>query len=166
MQSSKWTALLAAAGIAGGTLTGCVGVDNRLNNQGGGNIVTAAAKLASGALSDLTADEIQAATDFAIDTFGVAIPSLDDDQAAAVAQFLEDNDLNSVEDIQALAENPGDVVISDDVKDAVESLLAGLGETIDFDRVGAQGGDGPAFPPNDFPSDFDGVLPPFPDFPG
>lgn len=141
---------------------GCISSPNRTSNQGGGSILTAAAKLAGGQLSSLTPDEIQVATDFAIDNFGLEVPSLEDEQAEAVVTFLNDNNLNSVEDIQALADNPGDVVVSDDVKDAIESLLRGLGEDIDFEfPVDAQGADGPAgangddFPPFD-PSQFPG----------
>ena len=157
MKIGTGVALVCGFGLA---QFGCVGTPDRTSNQGGGNILTAAGKLASGQLSTLTPDEIQVATDFAIQNFGLEVPSLEDEQAEALVTFLSENDLNSVEDIQALADNPGDVVVSDDVKEALESLLRGLGEDVDFQfPVDAQGADGPAgtseFPPFN-PADFGG----------
>jgi hypothetical protein len=129
---SRFATAIAALSLF--SLTGCIPpVEDRLNNQGGGNIVTAAAKVASQQLSSLTPDEIQAAADLAIQQFGAPIQPLSDDEAAAVARFLKDNLLNKVEDIQALANNPDSVVISPEVQAAVISFLQGLGADVNFD---------------------------------
>lgn len=122
-------------------LAGCVlGLDSRLTNQGGGNLVTAAGKAAGGNLTSLTPDEIQVASDFAIDQYGLPISALTDSEAAAVAQFLDDNQLHKIEDVQALQQNPENVVISADVRVAVESFLRGLGTDVSLGGpVGSQG---------------------------
>ena len=144
MRMAKLTAL--SAGLVGLVLSGAgcfggFGGDDRSNNQGGGDILSAGLKVASGSMTSLTPDEIQAASDFAIQQTGAPVPEMTDDQAAAVVQFLKDNNLNRVEDIQSLAENPGNVVVAQEVEAAVESFLSGLGEDFDFEaaRAGANG---------------------------
>lgn len=144
MRIGRETAWLLLGGVVATGIGGCLGVDSRLTNQGGGNLITAAAKAAAGKLNSLTPDEIQIASDFAIDQLNLAGEPLTDDQAEAVVTFLEDNQLKTVDDIQGLADNPGDVVISEEVRTAIEAFLQGLGEDFSFGGpVGALGGDGP-----------------------
>lgn len=108
------------------TLGGCpLAGGSRTSNQGGGSIVTAGAKFAGGTMTTLTPDEIQVVTDFVIENVDTPedVDPLTDDQAAAVVQFIQDNNLNTVADIQALIDNPDDVVISPTVQDALEALV-------------------------------------------
>ncbi|MBN1490984.1 MAG: hypothetical protein JXA69_13790 [Phycisphaerae bacterium] len=80
--------------------SGCApAVDPRTSNQGGGNIVTAGSKVAAGSMAALTPDEIQILADnFAPE----GTPALNDEQAAAMQQFLVANDVNTVDDISRL----------------------------------------------------------------
>ncbi len=96
---------------------GCFG-DPRTTNQGGGNIISATVKVGTGQLSNLTPDEIQIVGDN-IATFIAGAPSveLSDDQAAAISQVLIDNNLNTIQDVTDLVENPGDVVLPDEFLD-------------------------------------------------
>jgi hypothetical protein len=94
-----------------------------------GNIITAVGKVAGGAMSTLTGTEIQVLVDQVAAVRPDLAVELTDEQAAAAAQFLKDNNLNTVDDIAALIENPGDLVIP-------ESLLA-LAES---DSVNADSG--------------------------
>jgi len=89
-------------------LTGCP--DTRTSNQGGGSVVSAASKLAGGNVGDMTADEWQIASDnlpmladFAgIDTGGVQIPEISDEQAQAIVDFLQAYDIRTIDDLYAL----------------------------------------------------------------
>ncbi|HOB76308.1 MAG TPA: hypothetical protein PKG54_17495 [Phycisphaerae bacterium] len=97
-------------GILGALLlamtTGCVG-DPRTSNQGGGTLLTAASKLMGGSLKSMTADEWQIladnlptlAADFGINLGNLQIPSLTDEQAAAIVDFLNVHDLNTIEQV-------------------------------------------------------------------
>ncbi len=101
---------------------GCPATESRTNNQGGGSILSAGAKFASGSLANLTPDEIQVVTDFVA---GV-VPrfealDVDDTEAQAAVDFLEANDINTVADIQALAQNPGEIEIPDSVQVIIEA---------------------------------------------
>lgn len=93
---------------------GCFG-DPRTTDQGGGSIITAGVKVATGQLASLTPDEIQIIGDN-ISNFIVGAPpvELTNEQAAAISEVLIANDLNSIEDVTALVENPGDVVLPDE----------------------------------------------------
>lgn len=144
MKNLRTAAIVVATGAASFVLSGCIGLstDSRTSNQGGGDIVTAGLKAAQGQLSSLTPDEIQAASDFAIQQSGADAEPMTDEQAAAVSSFLKDNSINSVEDFEALAENPENVVVGQDVEEAVESFLQGLGEDFsfeDFEEAVAEG---------------------------
>ena len=95
---------------------------SRTNNQGGGSLITAAMKYNSNNLSALTADEVQIVTDELIAQYNLPIDPLTDEQAAAIIQFMADNNLNTIEDFQALREaDADDIIISDDVRDVLES---------------------------------------------
>lgn len=102
-------------------LTGCIfPTDPRTSNQGGGNILTATGKIASGQLSSLTPDEIQILADTAAQA-NPQIPDiqLTDEQAQAASDFLKANNVNTVEDVQNLIEqaqqDPNSIVIPDSV---------------------------------------------------
>lgn len=97
--------------------TGC-GADARTSNQGGGNILTAGLKVNNGELTSLTPDEIQIIGD-QLSTFVPDAPDIEltDDQAEIIEQVLGDNDINTIEDAIALAQNPGDIVLPDEFLD-------------------------------------------------
>ncbi|GAG03522.1 unnamed protein product, partial [marine sediment metagenome] len=64
------------------TLTGCPFVQNRTNNQGGGSILTAGAKVVGGSMTVLTPDEIQIVTDTVRDVANNPdLPQVTDEQA-------------------------------------------------------------------------------------
>lgn len=96
------TTIVAVAAVIGvlASLSGCApAVDSRTSNQGGGNVVTAGSKVAAGSMAALTPDEIQILADsFAPE----GTPALNDEQAAAMQQFLVANDVNTVDDISRL----------------------------------------------------------------
>ncbi len=112
--------LLAVAQIAG-----CPTIDARTGNQGGGSLISAGAKIAGGELSSLTPDEIQ----IIADTVGNLNPDfkqeVSDEQAEASVAFLKANGLNTIEDLQSLAEkaeqDPDAVTIPDSVLSLIEA---------------------------------------------
>lgn len=112
--------LLAVAQIAG-----CPTIDARTGNQGGGSLISAGAKIAGGQLSSLTPDEIQ----IIADTVGELNPEfkqeVSDAQAEASVAFLKANELNTIEDLQSLAEkaeqDPDAVTIPDSVLSLIEA---------------------------------------------
>lgn len=97
----------------------------RTSNQGGGSIVTAGVKIAGGTMTGLTADEIQIVTDTVSDMSTEFAIDVTDEQAAAAVEFLVENNLNTVQDIQVLVEqgiqDPGSVVIPDSVQALIEA---------------------------------------------
>lgn len=111
------TAMLMSAVV---TLTGCPVSDARTSNQGGGSLLTAGTKIAASNISGLTADEIQILGDTASE-FNAQVPALSDEQADAISEFLVQNDINSVDDIQAIVDDPGSLVIPD----GLEELFSG-----------------------------------------
>ncbi len=107
-----------------GLLGGCLGAASRTNNQGGGSLLSAVLKYQN--LTALNPDEIQIVTDFIIENVEEVpeqVEPLTDDQAAAVVEFIDDNNLNTVAAVQALIDNPGDVVISDNVRQVLEAMI-------------------------------------------
>ena len=103
------------------SLGGCPLIQTRTNNQGGGNLITAGVKLASDNVGGLTADEIQIVTDFAISQQSLPIEALTDAQAGAIVTFLDDNNVNTVEDVQNLINDPTSIVISEEVLAVLQS---------------------------------------------
>ena len=96
---------------------GCFG-DPRTTDQGGGSIITAGVKVATGQLASLTPDEIQIIGDNIANFITDAVPvELTNEQAAAISEVLVANDLNTIEDITALIENPGDIVLPEEFLD-------------------------------------------------
>ncbi len=110
-----------------GMTPGCVfSTDPRTSNQGGGNILTATGKIASGQLASLTPDEIQILADTALQANPeLGQVELTDDQAQAASDFLKANHVNTIEDIQALIEqaqqDPNSVVIPESVLTLIDS---------------------------------------------
>lgn len=112
--------LVTALGLS--LAAGCPTQDSRTSNQGGGSVISAATKFATGNLSGLTPDEIQVVGDFVA---GVspkfAELAVTDEEAQAAVDFLVANGIDSVADAQALAQNPGSVEIPESVQAIVEA---------------------------------------------
>lgn len=91
--------ILAAGGCGGGS---------------GESLLTAGAKIAAGQISTLTAGEILLLRQF-LAAQGYVTPTLTEEQAAALAQFLQANGINTVEDvnrvIQQAATDPGSITL-------------------------------------------------------
>ncbi|MBI5866302.1 MAG: hypothetical protein HZB38_17665 [Planctomycetes bacterium] len=116
------TVLSGLAIVGAFTLAGCLSQDTRTGNQGGGSLITAGAKVVSGNMTNLTADEIQILGD-EIASRSTQFTGLEitDEQAEAAADFLSANNLNTVADIQALIANPGNIEIPDSVLALIEA---------------------------------------------
>lgn len=113
----KWIGGLCALSLA--TILGCAA------GPGGGNLISAAAKIAFGRVSTLTPNEVQVLVE-AVNQNNpehVAV-AVDDAQAAAAVSFLKANDVNTIQDLQnlidAVQNDPNSVVIPD----AVLALIA------------------------------------------
>jgi hypothetical protein len=132
MNARKWlvVGLLCCTMLV--SLGGCPLVQTRTSNQGGGNLITAGLKIANDNLGGLTPDEIQVLTDLAISQASLPIPALTDAQAAAITQFMDDNNLNTIADVQDLRNRSLDeIVISEEVlaeltSDEVIQIIANL----------------------------------------
>ena len=107
---------------ASGLLAGCPGLNPRTSNQGGGTLISAGAKVVSGTMTTLTADEIQILGD-EVASRSTRFNGIDisDEQAEAASDFLVANDLDTVADIQALVANPGSVQIPESVEALVDA---------------------------------------------
>lgn len=112
-------------------LTGCPKQQTRTNNQGGGNIVTAGAKVAGGNIAALTPDEIQILADNVTEfqDTPVDVPELTDAQATAASDFLIANDVKTIEDVQSLIQqieaDPTSIVIPDSVQQLIDGGVFG-----------------------------------------
>lgn len=106
-------------------LTGCPSADSRTSNQGGGSLISAGAKVAGSNMTDLTADEIQILGDvIASRSTRFAGVEITDEQADAAVDFLDANNLDSVSEIKALVDNPGNITIPDSVQALLDAGLA------------------------------------------
>jgi hypothetical protein len=112
---------------------GCSTTENRTANQGGGNLITAATKLSSNRISELTPDEWQILIDnaptiaaqFGIDLGALAsLPQLSDEEAAALAELMIANGVNSFTDLQQLIDGivAGTVTVPQALVDLAEEL--------------------------------------------
>lgn len=130
------TALLTGSALL--WLTGCPFGNTRTTNQGGGTVITAASKVVGGRMTSLTPDEIQIVSDAISDLSPDVSLFIGDDEAAAAVDFLQANNLNSIEDIAAFAEqaanDPSGVVIP-------ESLIQLVGSGVDLDSLVSVTGD-------------------------
>jgi len=96
------------------TASGCFpAADPRTSNQGGGSIISVGLKLAQQNIGDLNADEWQILTDSAptiaaqynVDLGAISeLTELSDEQAAAIVQFLDDNSIQTIDDLEQLAQ--------------------------------------------------------------
>ena len=104
------TAMLALTAALLALVAGCPQADPRTTNQGGGNIITAGGKLATGNVGDLNPDEwqvvidnVEAFTELAEADIGdVEITELSDDEAQAIVDFLDTNGIQTLEDLENL----------------------------------------------------------------
>lgn len=132
--------LLTCAVLSGMCLFGSVGCGNLA-------LASGLAKLASGAVGDLTADEIAALSQLAADAVNAEDPNAGLEpftpaQSQAIVDFLDANNVNTLEELEAL------IVAAETDPTAVQGLLE-LAEAFDFD------------PTNPSPDDFNEVLLPF-----
>lgn len=119
-------------------LTAVVGCpDTRTSNQGGGSLITVAITLLSDPncmpIGNLNADELQILVDnLSLLTWqlgyslspNITIPSLTDEQAQAIADFLDDNGIVCVAELENLAANveSGEVEMPDGLVEVLEAL--------------------------------------------
>ena len=119
------------------TLAGVLGcfADTRTSNQGGGSLLTVAAKLAQQDVGSLNADEWQILTDNAptlasyvgADVSQVPdLPELTDEQAQAIVDFLSENNISTFNDLSSLQQmiTNGQVTIPDELVGLAEELFA------------------------------------------
>jgi K+-transporting ATPase c subunit len=107
--------------------------------QGGSNPVQAAGKIASDRLDTMNPDDVQVLAELVASQTGEDIPEVTDAQAAAVVQFISDNSIVSMDDLQSTieqaAENPDSVVISEEVQAVLEALQESGDVQIDEDTL-------------------------------
>jgi hypothetical protein len=107
-------------------LTGCPSADPRLRNQGGGSLVSAGLKIAQNRIHQLTPDELQILADAVV----ARTPDLDvvvtDEQAADAVAFIQENNLKSVSDVEALIaqaqQDPDSIEIPDSILLLIQSF--------------------------------------------
>lgn len=105
-------------------LTGCPTVSTRLTNQGGGSLLSAGAKVAGNNLLALTPDELQILSDTAaaaIDDPQIAGFEMSDAEASALLEFLEVNAIDSIDDLQAVVDDPGALTIPDSLESLTDA---------------------------------------------
>ena len=109
-------------------LTGCpfAASDARTSNQGGGSLLlTALPKVLNGQMTQLNPDELQLLSDFILEqaptTTRDTVETLSDDVAEALSWFIDDNDINTLDDVTYLIEHPDQIVVSDDVEQFLNS---------------------------------------------
>ena len=110
--------LLAAFGLL--AALGC-GSDPRTSNQGGGSIISATSKLNEGAIGDMTADELQILGDAATTWGGMEIPMLSDDDAGLIVDFLDENEIDTIDELTAALQS-GELEIPDELLALVSSM--------------------------------------------
>ncbi len=144
MKSKNYKLCALFTAMLGVGLTGCIGE----------SILSAGAKLASGQIGALTAGEIIILNQTAADLISSqnpnapAPPTLTTGQAQALTDFFSANDLNTVEDFQALAEKAQSDPDSIQGLDALAAAFAGSETDIDPDN----------FDPNTLDDVFDTLL--------
>jgi hypothetical protein len=133
MSARMLTVLGAVVGASLLSLGGCPGA--RTCNQGCSNVAQAASKVMSDQIGDLNPDDVQVLTDLAIQYADVTFPPVTDEQANAVVTFLSDNNVQTIDDVQALIQqaedDPDSIVISDEVRAVIEQIIADPSAYID-----------------------------------
>lgn len=98
-----------------------LGGDTVHDNQGGGNVATAARKIQRGQISTLTADELQALQDAIVANDPSVSTGISDEQAEAIRVFLVDNNINTITDFEAIVQqaetDPGSVELPEGAED-------------------------------------------------
>ena len=149
---------VAVAGSGGCDLFGLFNVfaPARLTDGGGGNILTAGVKVATGQMTTLTQDEMQVLNDQvgsllqAVDP-NAPVQEMTNEQADGLIDFLQQNSLpgssstglNSIEDIQAFAEaaqaDPSILVVPQTLIDAYTGTIDNIDtENINVDELFSQ----------------------------
>jgi hypothetical protein len=101
------------------SVAGCPTSPERTSNQGGGSLLSAGAKIANGQLASLTPDEVQILADM----LSAQDPNIElvvsDEDAQAAVEFLQLNEINTIEDLERVAsdadQDPNSVIIPDGV---------------------------------------------------
>lgn len=104
-------------------------------NQGGGSIISVASKISGDDFGGMTADEWQIVTIYAptlADQFGIDLgefgdlPILSDEEAEALVEFLDENNVTTYTDMQVLAVKiqSGEVVVPDILMSVVQQFFA------------------------------------------
>ena len=101
MKKGALLGLVCCAGLA--SLSGCLFQDP---------LISGGLKVAGGTMTTMTVAEVQAVSSRILDEMGAQIDPLTTNQAQAVVYFLNDNNLNSISDVQTLIANPEDIVVS------------------------------------------------------
>ncbi len=119
------------------TVTGCPGAGgDSTSNQGGGSIITTGAKIANDEIGDLNPDEWQIAFKWAptvADVTGIdlteygELPQLSDEEAQAIVDLLDDNDVNTMSEAGQLVDQmaSGEVEIPESLMSLYESFMDG-----------------------------------------
>lgn len=120
---------LVLGGLLLTTLSGCFSLPwERTGNQGGSNVLQAVTKITSNDIGGLNPDDVQVLADLATQISRADIPQVTDEQGQAVVDFIDANNITTLQSIQALiaqAEaDPGSVVIPDSVRAVIEAILA------------------------------------------
>lgn len=121
----KSMTLIGLAGLASLTLGGCPIGDPRLTNQGGGSLLTVAGKALGGNLSAITPDEIQVITDFAIAQTNAPIDPVPDDVAETVVDLINQNNINTLAELENLINNPETFNVTPEQLAVLEAFAAG-----------------------------------------
>ncbi|MFQ5411828.1 MAG: hypothetical protein ACE5EC_06005 [Phycisphaerae bacterium] len=126
MRSMRQKACVVMVSLAVIGMTGCFGE----------SILTAAAKVAGGQISELTANEILILNQTASDLIGATdpnaqVPALTEAQASAVSDFLKANNLNTLEDFDALQQAAQTDPSSIQGLDALSAAFSGSTNEID-----------------------------------
>jgi len=137
MQRTVGNALLVLACLALVGSTGCFG-EHRTSNQGGGTLISAGTKIASGSIGSITPDEWQILCDnaqtlaaqygaqFGFDPSTVQFPVLTDEQAQAVVDFLADNGITTITQLEA-AIRAGTLQIPESLMGMFQSVVESQG---------------------------------------
>jgi len=120
-------------------VVGCPLPTARTNGNGdSGTVLSTGVKLASGSIGELNSAEWQIFTEDLPDILnsvpgasvplpeGVTLPTLTDAQAEAIEQFLDDNNVNTFDDIEGLAQRiaDGEVQLPPELQELWESLAS------------------------------------------
>ncbi len=129
--NARKMSVLVTCGMCLLVLAGCFALPwTRTGNQGGSTPISLLAKLASGNIGGLNADDIQVMTDVVRDVANAPFAEVSDDLAAAIVETIAANGIRTLDDLQALdGKDPNDIVIPDSVlenEDEIREIIASL----------------------------------------